>query len=171
METNKSHVENLMIAANCNTVYHALAFNTKHHIVAYAAANSVLIMDPYHIKDSIPKVLFSLKGHTDRVNAVSWLTDRILVSISTDKSIIVWAFNQGLDPRDPLSWTFKKVITDAHENIINYFSTYAISDDELYILSMCSGGTLKLWQGQSEETIIHKGDLLFGKNLQETMAL
>jgi hypothetical protein len=94
-QTHHHSIENVMIAANCNTVYHSLAFNKKHNIVAYTAANSVLIMDPYHFKGCIPKVLFSLKGHTDRVNGVMWLTDSVLVSISSDKSVIVWGFEEG----------------------------------------------------------------------------
>lgn len=109
MEAHKSSVENVTIAANCNTVYHSIAFNKKYLIVAYAAANAMLIMDPYHINNSIPKVLFSLKGHTERINAVSWLTVRLLVTVSTDKSIIIWGFNEGSDPKDPISWNFKKV--------------------------------------------------------------
>ena len=54
-----------MIAANANTVPNAIAFNRTYKIVAYAAANAVLIMDPYYRsgEKTIPKVLFSLKGH------------------------------------------------------------------------------------------------------------
>ena len=59
-----------MIAANCNTVQNAISYNKQHKLVAYAAANAVLILDPYHDKGAIPKVLFSLKGHSERVNAV-----------------------------------------------------------------------------------------------------
>ena len=36
---------------------------------------------------------------------------------------------------------------------------------------MCTGGTLKLWQGMSVESLAFKDKLLFGKNLQETMGL
>ena len=63
-------IDNLMIAANCNTTINALDFNATNKLVAYAAANSILIMDPYHLEGNIPKVLFSLKGHQERVNAV-----------------------------------------------------------------------------------------------------
>ena len=42
-----------MISANTNTVLRALDYNTTHKLVAYAAANSVLIMDPYHTTTKI----------------------------------------------------------------------------------------------------------------------
>lgn len=41
-------IENLMIATNVNTVTSGLDFNKSNKLVAYAAANSVLIMDPYY---------------------------------------------------------------------------------------------------------------------------
>ena len=59
-----------MIAANCNTVANSIAYNKAIKLVAYAASNSVLIMDPYYIQGTIPKVLVSLKGHQDRVNGI-----------------------------------------------------------------------------------------------------
>lgn len=93
-------VENLMIAANVNTVINGSDFNRSHKLVAYAAANSVLILDPYHINGSIPKVLFSLRGHSDRVNGLQWITERAIVSISSDKSLIIWESKHG-DIRDP----------------------------------------------------------------------
>ena len=36
---------------------------------------------------------------------------------------------------------------------------------------MCSGGTLKLWQGTTFDNIAFKDQLLFGKNLQEAMGI
>ena len=44
-------LENLMIAANCNTTTNTLDFNPSKKLIAYAAANSILILDPYHIND------------------------------------------------------------------------------------------------------------------------
>jgi WD40 repeat protein len=114
-----------MIAANCNTVFHSISFNKKQKLVAYGAANTVLIMDPYHINNNVPKVLFSLKGHEERVNSVSWLTDEILVSVSSDKSLIIWGYDKGTNPRNPLNWKHKKVFKEAHKETINYLSTFS----------------------------------------------
>lgn len=72
-------------------------------------------MDPYHINKSIPKVLFSLRGHSERVNGVMWLNEKALVSISADRSLIIWSFTQGTDPRDYNNWTFKRVYASAHD--------------------------------------------------------
>ena len=88
-----------MIAANANTVFKAMDFNTESRLVAYAASNSVLILDPYFETTgeeggkplATPKVLFGLSGHTTRINAVQWLTSNLIVSIGGDeKVIIVW---------------------------------------------------------------------------------
>lgn len=85
-------VENLMIAANCNTVLKAIAYNKSANLIAYAAANTVLILDPEHYNDSVPKVLFTLRGHIGRVNSVCWLTKQILATVSVDQSFILWGY-------------------------------------------------------------------------------
>lgn len=171
MEASSGTITNLMIAANCNTVINALEYNKDIKLIAYAAANSVLILDPYHINNSIPKVIFSLRGHKDRINAVQWLDQSTLVSISSDKSIIIWSYLKGTDPKDPLNWSKTKVFEDAHAQAINYLKCFSVAENEHYILTMCSAGTLKLWQGSSKDTIEYKDQLLFGKNLQECMHL
>ena len=86
-----------MIAANANTVFKAMDYDRETKLVAYAASNSVLILDPYHetVEEgktlATPKVLFGLSGHTTRINAVQWLTPELIVSIGGDeKVIIVW---------------------------------------------------------------------------------
>ena len=38
-------------------------------------------------------------------------------------------------------------------------------------MTMCAGGTLKLWQGTNESNIAFRGELLFGKNLQEAIGI
>ena len=50
VETNQStaHFENIMIAANSNTVFNAMAYQAENRLVAYAASNTVLLLDPYH---------------------------------------------------------------------------------------------------------------------------
>ena len=166
-----SSIENLMIAANCNTVINGIAYNREIKLGAYAAANSILILDPYHINDSVPKVLFSLRGHLERVNGLQWLNRYTLVSISADKSIIVWAYDQGSDPRIPESWTYKRAYENAHVESINYLRCFSPNESESYIVTMCASGTLKLWQGHTVSEIQFKEQLIFGKNLQEAMGL
>lgn len=162
METNTPTIENMMISANCNTLVNSIALNKTASLIAYTAANSVLIMDPYHINGNIPKVLFSLRGHSERVNGVMWLTSNTLVSISADRSLIIWSFTG--EPRDHKNWNYKRVYESAHEQSINYLKTYH-TQNEHYILTMCSAGTLKLWQGKSTQDISYKDELIFGKNL------
>ena len=40
--------ENVMIAANSNTVFKAMDYEPETKLVAYAASNNVLMMDPFH---------------------------------------------------------------------------------------------------------------------------
>lgn len=58
-----------MISANTNTVMSAIAYNKSSNLLAYASANAVLILDPSN-SQGVPQVLFTLKGHTDRINGV-----------------------------------------------------------------------------------------------------
>ena len=104
-----------MISANCNTVFDAMSYNKKHKLLAYAAGNSILIMDPFHKLDKVPKVLFSLKGHGDRVNAVSWINDRLIASVSSDKILLVRGCPEHCtNLKEPSSWTILRKFTDAH---------------------------------------------------------
>lgn len=57
-----------MISANTNTVPKAIAYNKTHKIIAYISANAILILDPFYKDGVIPKVLFTLKGHSERIN-------------------------------------------------------------------------------------------------------
>lgn len=126
------HFENVMIAANANTVFKSMDFSPENKLVAYAASNSVLILDPYHetkrlsgVSLATPKVLFGLTGHTTRINAVQWLTKDLIVSIGGDeKLIIVWQKGEGADGKDPASWTACWKVKDAHPGTINYLTTY-----------------------------------------------
>ena len=57
-----------MISANANTVPKAIAYNKTHKIIAYMSANAILILDPFYKDGVIPKVLFTLKDHSERIN-------------------------------------------------------------------------------------------------------
>jgi WD40 repeat protein len=125
-------VENVMIAANANTVFKAMDYSPENKLIAYAASNSVLILDPYHETERqtgaplvTPKVLFGLTGHTTRINAVQWLTKDLIVSIGGDeKLIIVWQKGDGAEGKDPASWSVGWKVKDAHPGTINYLTTY-----------------------------------------------
>ena len=90
--------ENVMIAANSNTVFKAMDYEPETKLVAYAASNNVLMMDPFHqtarTEENLeplatPKVLFGLTGHQTRINSVQWLNSRTLVSIGGDEKVII----------------------------------------------------------------------------------
>ena len=111
-----------MIAANANTVFNAMSYQPDCKLVAYAASNTVLILDTYHETkyDSegeekaipTPKVICSLNAHTTRVNAVQWISRNLLVSIGGDeKGIVIWETREA---RDPKQWQMKQHIENAH---------------------------------------------------------
>ncbi len=99
-----------MIAANANTVFNAIHYQDQTKLVAYAASNTVLIMDPFqrlpHAQKDMaaPRVLFALNAHTSRVNAVQWISPSSLVSIGGDEKLIaVWRCEPGHE-REPEMW-------------------------------------------------------------------
>ena len=68
----------------------------------------------------------------------------------------------------------------AHGETINFLTGLKLSDgnmEELYLATMCAGGTLKLWESwanvdeQNVTNFEQTGEILFGKNLQEAFAL
>lgn len=172
-------IESVMIAANANTVFKAIDYDQESKLVAYAASNQVLILDPFFKTaradaDSplleTPKVLFGLRGHTTRINAVQWLNTNLIVSIGGDEKVVtVWGRTAGADPRNPLSWRSIWTMKDAHPATINYLTTFkGESDSDLYFTTMCSEGVLKLWAGAmdgDQVTFALKSELLFGRNL------
>ena len=105
-------IENLMIAANANTVFKAMDYQRDNKMIAYAASNAVLMLDPFAqtaVDDekmlATPKVLFGLPGHSTRVNAVQWLNANMLVSIGGDeKVIIVWQKDADASAKTAESW-------------------------------------------------------------------
>lgn len=185
----QSKFKNVMIAANANTVFNSMAYQAQNRLVAYAASNTVLLLDPYHetqLEDvksqqrniSTPKVICSLNAHTTRVNAVGWLTKNLLVSIGGDEMcIVVW---ESADPRRPDAWKVKQKIEGAHKGTLTQLTTNAIVCDdgsiETYFVTVDSVGTSKLWAGKTladgtSSDFTEKAFLMFGRNLQETVAL
>ena len=89
---NSVKVENLSIATNLNTTFKAFDFSAENGLIAFASANLVCILKQNYYNNKHPKVLLTLKGHSDRVNSVQWLTPELLVSVSVDTSIILWKY-------------------------------------------------------------------------------
>ena len=134
---------NESIACNLNTVFRAFDFQKENNLIAYSSANLVCILDQWHIKGKYPKVLFTLNGHSERVNAVRWISHDILISISVDKSIIIWTYID--DPKVHNNWKIAQRIENAHNQSINQLTVLSLNENELYFATMCMGGTLKFW--------------------------
>lgn len=93
----------------------------------------------------------------------------MLVSIGGDeKVIIVWEKAADADPKNPESWRASHTQKDAHPATINYLTTYGENPEELYFITMCSSGVLKLWSAMNDAAgvkVTQKSELLFGRNL------
>jgi WD40 repeat protein len=141
MDTIKTNwsVSPQMIAANANTVFNAVSYNDELQLIAYAASNTVLVLDPTTTCESngrhlsMPRVLFALNAHTSRVNSVQWLNQTTLVSIGGDEHLIV-VWRCDLDKaRNPASWRVHQQIpgeTSGHKNTLTYLCAYHVSDQE-----------------------------------------
>ena len=141
-------IKNIMIAANANTIFKAMDYNQEVRLVAYAANNSLLILDPHHVTQReedgatpllTPKVLFGLGGHTTRINAVQWLSSDLIVTIGGDeKVVIVWEKVQGMDARNPEAWREGWKTKNAHSATINYLTVLKGETQTFYFTTMCS---------------------------------
>ena len=70
--------------------------------------------------------------------------------------MIIWGF-EGENGRLAEKWTYKKAYEKCHNASINYLRTYLHeNNNEIYILTMCMGGTLKLWQGTNRDNIEYR---------------
>ena len=120
-------IKNLSIATNLNTVFGAFDFQASNGLIAYASANLVCILDQFNQGGKYPKILFTLKGHKERVNTVKWLNPSLLVSVSVDKSIIIWTYDAAKSIYLHTSWMLKQHIQGAHAASINYLTPLNLS--------------------------------------------
>ncbi|CAI2384101.1 unnamed protein product [Moneuplotes crassus] len=166
MEESKSgwNVSPELIAANSSTIRNVIALGDY---IFYGIKNTILV---YDYKQN--KVLYSLNGHTGRVNNVSLLDTNegltALVSVDADKTMIIWKTNDVAS----MKWE-KKVYKDAHTAEINIVTSTRFKDT-LYITSFCLDGEVKVWKSQDmdlQEDIKLAGRLHFGKNLQEAFKM
>ncbi len=131
----------------------ALAYLPSHNLIAFAAGNTICIMRPGHYDPediSSFKVLYTLEGHTDRVNGVMWVEGAnppLLLSISADMTVIFRSFTG--DGTSHAQWGTPKIFKEVHKDTVNYLSTLAASEQEYYGATMCAGGIIALWAGNS----------------------
>lgn len=125
------HIENCYISSNSNQTPTVLDWG-KNNLICYGSKNSVLIYDPkvhliYFIYFSFKvtkmfqygsggKVIYTLVGHTKRVNSLKWLSgndiehESELVSGSADGTVCVWTFNKN---------EYKPSLLIGHESNVN----------------------------------------------------
>ena len=147
---------------NLNTVFKAASYSQDLKLTCAAVANLVAIQD---YSSQVPATLFTLKAHSGRVNAVRWL-GKDIISISDAGDICLWRFHG--DPRSFEAWTCKQQQT-VSKLALNYLSELEVSPSERFFATMGMDGTLRLFR--SDEGFVMLAELLFGKNLQETMCL
>ena len=125
--SNNSHFDLQMISTNCNTVLNSMDYLENSNCLIFAASNLVHV---YNLDDN--KILFSLKGHKDRVNCVKVFSNTkftSIVSCSTDGSINHWV-NRNVNNKNTntnsifefSNWMLEYKITNNNAiNVFDYF--------------------------------------------------
>eukprot|EP00899_Mesostigma_viride_P027213 jgi/Mesvir1/7677/Mv11647-RA.1 len=135
-------------SAGCNRVSNAASWGSR--FVAFGAHNSVTIYDPAQTK-----VVATLPGHTDRVNAVRWVSPRhafpflgqldpppcqLLVSGSSDQSVRVWRLDSACGTR----WRHLATLR-GHDGSVTALEALLLSDGTLLLVSIGADGSVLMW--------------------------
>ncbi|CAF0711829.1 unnamed protein product [Brachionus calyciflorus] len=153
MTIKPNKVESVYISAGCNRCPKALDWGGRQNQLIYAQSRSVALLndkEPFEIKCTFNK-------HTDRVNAVKWITSNDFVqnellstnefvSVSKDKSVIVW---QGADYEyEPYQ------ILNGHTNSISIADAFYFDESNkvltTFIASASVDSTVRIWKRRSE---------------------
>jgi hypothetical protein len=164
VETLQSHapridVECMSILANTNTVFNAISYNKERSILAYACANQVLLSTT----TDKPRVMFSLDGHTARVNSVVWVDTNTVVSVS-DKIVIHQCQSSNEDHHQGQSWITLQVIEENKEQTM-YLSVIENTPNKKLFSTMSNDGMLRLYWLNNDGKFVEKANLAFGRNL------
>ncbi|KAI3658621.1 hypothetical protein MP638_006403 [Amoeboaphelidium occidentale] len=154
------NLDRKLIAVGCGRTHHASDYNEEEEILIYAAHNSVAVAS---FKDQISHgVLATLRGHTDRVQSVSFFdTARYslgFVSCSVDGSVRVWYNKEGS------SFECAQIL-DGHSCCVNVVKAFHHSDCDgnstRFIVSSSSDGVVCVWKSldSSEFALVQKMQL------------
>lgn len=81
------------IAASVNRSPHCLSWHQQEGCVIFGTCNAVGVAQ---LEEGCIKIKQTLVAHTDRVNCVQWISDRIFVSASTDGTARLWTKADGI---------------------------------------------------------------------------
>ncbi|XP_065174313.1 elongator complex protein 2 [Atheta coriaria] len=127
------------VSAACNYVPGAADWGNN-KLICYAACNSVLIYDP---NQGGGKVTYTLNKHTSRVNGVKWIWgseyENELVSVSSDKTAVVWTKNDK---------EYQHVVLKGHEDVVTVVDALYkdILEGHIVIATGSSDSRINIWE-------------------------
>ncbi|EPS41870.1 hypothetical protein H072_4186 [Dactylellina haptotyla CBS 200.50] len=101
MTDTQGRITQRFVAIGANRIPNASDWDIKSGLIAYGAGNAVALWRPDETPTCRSGVVATLKGHTDKVNAVRFLqkgNSSVLVSASVDKTLRVWKLSSSSTP-------------------------------------------------------------------------
>ena len=111
-----------------------LALSSSKRIVSSFDDNTIKIFDISIVDHSAWP---NLKGHSDRINALTEIDEQTLSSGSCDRSIRLW---------DLISMRNTITIQNAHASCINALNRVDVGQNEFYLISVSDDKTTKVWR-------------------------
>ncbi|TRY73158.1 hypothetical protein TCAL_02201 [Tigriopus californicus] len=128
-------LEQIYVAAGCNRFLKCLSW--RKDLLLYGSCNSVVLVKKLSKSDDF-EVLKSFVAHSDDVRCVSWMTDDIFVSTSSDSTAIVW---KRLADFSFVPWKILK----GHASSVTACSGYQ-HESTLWIATASGDSSVKMWK-------------------------
>jgi elongator complex protein 2 len=137
----------------------------NNNLFAYAAGKFIALYDPIQ-----NRVIGTLRGHSDRVNTVRWITNGTnpeveLVSGAVDAKIIIWRKNND-------RWESCTIIKDHKESVTNVAALVDKDFGHTFIASTSTDGTVMIYKRDNfDAEWVQDGVLKFGNKMMESVSL
>ncbi|KAJ2258292.1 Elongator subunit elp2 [Coemansia sp. RSA 454] len=145
-----------LVAVACNRTAHAL--DTTHCVAAFGAGNYVALYRPNN------SVFATLRGHTDRVNCVRFVSEHVLVSGSADGTARVWTNDDG--------WRCTHVL-EGHEGPIVALASLHVGSG-MVTVTAATDGTMRVYEYETageEESVAAQQVISVGAHTALDVAL
>ncbi|XP_030766678.1 probable elongator complex protein 2 [Sitophilus oryzae] len=157
------HFKNSYISSNCNPVPTTALDCSYKNIIAYGSCNAVLVYDPQY--GSGGKVIYTLVGHSNRVNSVRWIRGSIpdksqeLISGASDGNIIVWTFKND---KYHSAYLYDKELPKTLS--VNIVDGYYKDHSTVVCNAVIDDNSIRIWRREFSDDFQLQQRFLFGSN-------